>query len=54
MRGKVAKRLRRAIYGEDFSPREREYVRVQGQGCFKNTGRRAAYQAMKKVARHGR
>lgn len=74
MRGKVAKRLRRAIYGQDFSPREREYewltreVRhsVSRFGKSKthvpptikyqlvNRGRRAAYQQLKKVVRHGR
>lgn len=67
MRGKVAKRLRRAVYGDDFSPREREYEwlrrevygkiitipkRVQHQ--LVNRGRRAAYQAMKKAVHHGR
>lgn len=64
MRGKVAKRLRRAVYGEDFSPREREYEWLARKGVRRsirytahqliNRGRRAAYQAMKKVARHGR
>ena len=54
MRGKVAKRLRRAIYGENFSPRERQFVRGDGRNGIKNTGRRAAYQAMKKAVRNGR
>lgn len=52
MRGKVAKRLRKAVYGEDFSPREREYAWLRakrGQHQLVNRGRRAAYQAMKKA-----
>lgn len=53
MRGKVAKRLRRAIYGENFSPRERQYANVDRRGV-KNVGRRAAYQQLKKAVRHGR
>ena len=74
MRGKVAKRLRRAIYGEDFSPREREYewLTCEVHHAFNhngksklsvppttkyqlvNRGRRASYQQLKKVVRHGR
>lgn len=54
MRGKVAKRLRRAIYDVYYSPRERRYVRVYRQGCIENTGRRASYQQLKKVVRNGR
>lgn len=65
MRGTVAKRLRRAIYGENFSPRERRYEwikhdvrRVNAKGELishhpayqvVNTGRRAEYQRMKKA-----
>jgi hypothetical protein len=54
MRGTVAKRLLKAIYGEDFSPRERQYVRGDGRNGRKNTGRRAAYQQLKKAVHHGR
>lgn len=50
MNGKVAKRMRRSVYGENFSPRERQYVRLKN-GQIVNTGRRAAYQSLKKANR---
>lgn len=70
MRGKVAKRLRRAIYGEDYSPSERQYEWVVDNAPrlskytgilmshtshrLVNRGRSASYQQLKKAVRNGR
>jgi hypothetical protein len=47
MRGKKARALRKKVYGEDYSPRERRYI-VDSRGALRNTGRRKAYQANKR------
>jgi hypothetical protein len=47
MRGKKAKALRKKVYGEDYSQRERQYI-VDSKGSVRNTGRRKAYQEAKK------
>ncbi len=60
MRGTIAKRLRKEVYGEDFSPRHREYtwdsvkrvgVRLFGVGKLNSDKRRREYQKLKKEYR---
>jgi len=46
MNGRKAKGLKKTIYG-DFSLKERDYAR-QPTGSVYNTGKRAAYQKLKK------
>ena len=63
MRQTVAKRLRREVYGEDFSHRERKWSFAEGVknikgklfgfGTHKDTGRRAEYQRLKKQYKGG-
>lgn len=65
MSGKRAKALRKEVYGDNFSPREREYQWIKHEvrspaGFIKrisyqlvNTGRRAIYQQMKKRRNNG-
>lgn len=45
MRGKVAKKIRKEIYGKD-SARERTYI--EENGIIKATGKRKEYQLLKK------
>ncbi len=50
MRGLVAKRLRKQVYGKEYSHRERKYKRSGGQfrgGSRVNVGRRAEYLKLK-------
>ncbi len=47
MRGKVAKRLRKEIYGADYSPRFRKYAWT-GIGGIKSDDRRHRYQVIKR------
>ena len=65
MSGKRAKALRKEVYGDNFSPRERGYQWIKdearsAEGFIKrvsyqcvNTGRRAIYQQMKKRRNNG-
>lgn len=52
MRGKVAKKLRKIVYGTEFSPHQREYVNQKRKkietGAIQNDGRRALYLNLKK------
>ena len=48
MNGKKAKALRRVIYGEEFSPRLREYERTPA-GTIRNVGLRREYQRVKRA-----
>ena len=49
MRGKVARMLRKEIYGEEYSPRYRKYFRKQEHTrSFIADDRRRAYQKLKK------
>jgi hypothetical protein len=48
MNQKKAKALRKKVYGDEFSPRERKYKQVY-PGKIVNTGLRAIYQAGKEV-----
>lgn len=48
MRGKKAKKLRRKIYGDDFSSRFRKYFRSNQTGQILTDERRRAYQKLKK------
>ena len=47
MRGKVAKALRKQIYGSEFSYRDKKY-RQDGTGKIYCSGRRALYKQLKK------
>lgn len=47
MSGRRAKALRRGIYGQEYSPRDRLYRRLQG-GMVVCLGRRRAYKADKR------
>lgn len=54
MRGTVAKRLRRAIYGADLSSRARNYVRIEGNSMTilnHPASPRARYQRAKALAK---
>jgi len=51
MRGKKAKELRKEIYGTDFSPKERKYIRNSKTGVIRCIGRRQQYQQSKKRVR---
>jgi hypothetical protein len=58
MRGTVAKRLRREVYGEEFAPRARSYAWVQvgrlsvrGGAMRVADPKRRAYQAAKRARR---
>lgn len=53
MNGKKAKKLRKRIYGNTFSHRERHYA-VLTNGQVVDTGRRRVYQALKQVSKHSR
>lgn len=61
MRGASAKRLRRNIYGDDYSPKERTFATVIKEkhgrsvdtGAIFETGRRGSYQRLKKVYTRG-
>jgi hypothetical protein len=55
MRGKVAKRIRKAIFGTDLSPRARKYrqhPRIPGT-CIADE-KRQGYQALKRAYRQGK
>lgn len=47
MNGKKAKQLRKKVYGNDFSPKHREYKRLIN-GAIVNTGKRDEYQNLKR------
>ncbi len=62
MRAKLARRLRREIYGTDLSPRARKYFVGDPKkmrlpkclaGCCIADARRRAYQAIKKAYKRG-
>ena len=53
MNQRVAKKLRKKVYGSDYSPRERIYVRDEKTGQIVCTGRRKQYQDLKKLQRVG-
>jgi hypothetical protein len=48
--GKIAKRIRREIYGTDYSPRHRSYTNKSGQ-IVADDRRRAYQRAKKEVSR---
>lgn len=48
MRGKVAKRIRRSVYGDD-SPRARTYLRDKSTGTIIAGTKRGLYQKAKKA-----
>lgn len=49
MRGKKAKAIRRLIYGDTLSPRQRKY-RWAGRAQIRVVGPRSDYQALKRLA----
>lgn len=51
MRGKKAKKLRKTVYGSDFSPRERRYVKEIKTKTIRNIGKRKQYQELKKESK---
>jgi hypothetical protein len=53
MRGTKAKMLRRMIYGDDVSHRDRRYVGNPNTGVIRNTRHRMAYLAAKKSYKNG-
>ena len=48
MCGKKAKRLRKQVYGSEFSLRERKYVEDNKTGTIRCTDRRQQYQQIKR------
>jgi len=49
MRAKVAKRIRKAAYGKDHSPRARQYARMKESWSIVAIGLRQEYQELKKL-----
>jgi len=54
MNGKVAKKIRKIVYGEDFSPKFRKYFRDTKSGNIISDEKRKLYQLTKKLYNHGR
>jgi hypothetical protein len=52
MRGKKAKALRKKIYGTDFSPKVKRYVRNNKTGTIRCIEKRAQYQQLKKQVKN--
>ena len=52
MRGKKAKALRRKVYGTDFSPRVRRYIKNNKTGTVSCIERRQQYQQLKKESQN--
>jgi hypothetical protein len=47
MNGKKARKCRKEIYGEDFSPRHRKYVKAENDQIYAGE-KRLAYQHLKR------
>jgi hypothetical protein len=48
MRGAKAKKLRKMVYGKDFSPKHREYYKLTATGQIVADDKRQSYQKAKR------